>query len=68
MQTLTLEFKVNHLKYLYINLDVKKATNYNIKYINVIQNNLLWMKDELKLKYNEMKKSNEWDWKLFPYL
>ncbi len=49
-------------------VDVIKATNYNIKYINVIQNNLLWMKDEFKMKYNEMKTSNERDWKLFLYL
>ncbi len=36
-------------------------------YRNAIQNNLLGMSDELKLKHNEKKKINEWNQSLFSY-
>jgi hypothetical protein len=48
-------------------VNVIKINDYKT-YTIVIQNNLLRVSNELKLKHNEKKKLNEWNKSLFSYL
>jgi hypothetical protein len=49
-------------------LALELKTNYPKTYTNSIQNNLLGVSDELKLKHNGQKKLNEWNKSLFSCL